>query len=740
MLCSLETRENKQRKRFFEGNAVGVLLPLPLAGPYDYRIPAGVEAAEGDFVEVPLRQRTLPGVIWNGTSDLRDTAKLKMVTRMLPVPPLPAVLKSFVDWVADYTVQPQGSVLRMVMNVPEALTPLVPVHAVRLASAKPTMKWSPARERVISVLSLESPLRPAELASKAQCTAAVIRGLISIGALESVPLAPGPFQMPDWRLKGRSLSEQQATVSMTLRSIVGKGFAVEVLDGVPGAGKTDVYFEAIAQALQQDQQVLVLLPEIALGAQWRSRFAARFGTLPQEWHSDLTRVQRRRTWRAVAEGQERLIVGARSALFLPFPELGLIVVDEEHDSSFKQEDGVAYHARDMAVARSKLGNFPCILVSATPSLETIMNVRAGRYRTSLLPDRATGAAPPAVEIVDLRRHAPPKDAFVAPLVRDALQETLAEGRQALLFLNRRGYAPLTLCRLCGHRLRCASCAAWLVEHRLLGTLLCHHCGYKQRPLTCCPECGSADTLRACGPGVERLAEEVASFLPDARILITTSDTLTGPNAADEMVARIERHAVDVIIGTQLVAKGYHFSLLKLVAVVDADMALGGNDLRAAERTFQLLYQVGGRAGRETKDGQGKGRVLLQTASPSHPVMLGLASGDRAEFLAAEEANRRASRMPPFGRLAAIIVSGREEGQAEAAARLLANNAQLPDGVRLFGPAPAPLALLRGRYRHRLLVSAPRSFRLSCWVREWVASVHLHRSVQLQIDIDPQSFL
>jgi primosomal protein N' (replication factor Y) len=664
---------------------------------------------------------------------------LKPLNTVLPAPPLPEVSRRFVEWVAQYTVQPQGAVLRMVMSVPEALSAGSPKRVLRLATPRSEMKLSPARQRVLAVLADGSPRSSSELARAAGCGTSVVRHLLAAGVLESIEIAPIP-QLPDGRLAGRALSGPQIAAATALRSRIGNGFSVELLDGVPGAGKTDVYFEAIAEALSCELQVLVLLPEISLGIQWRARFAARFGAPPREWHSDLGRADRRHTWRAVAEGNEPVIVGTRSALFLPFPRLGLIVVDEEHDSSFKQEDGVAYHARDMAVVRARLGSIPCILVSATPSLETVFNVRSRRYNGHTLQDRATGSAPPRTEIVDLRLDRPPKDCFVAPALRRAVQETIAAGRQALLFLNRRGYAPLTLCRSCGYRLRCNSCSAWLVEHRLLGLLQCHYCGYRRRLPRACPGCGAVDGLVACGPGVERLAEEVAAFVPGARTVLATSDTCSSPAAAEALMRSIERHEVDLIIGTQLMSKGHHFPLLTLVGVVDADAGLAGGDLRAAERTFQLLYQVGGRAGREPADERNLGRVLLQTAVPENPVIAALVCGDRARFLEAEAADRRESGLPPFGRLAALIISARDEAQAESAARSLALAAPPSDGLRILGPAPPPLALLRGRHRRRLLAIATRDFALSPWIRNWVARVPLSSTVRMQIDMDPQSFL
>ena len=538
------------------------------------------------------------------------------------------------------------------------------------------------------------------MAREAAVGPAVVRGLAVAGVLVAVDLPAVSLDeaQPDWRRAGHKLSAGQATAAGELvAGVKAAAFGVTLLDGIPGSGKTEVYFEAVAEALRQGRQVLVLLPEIALGAQWLERFRERFGAAPAPWHSDLTPARRRTIWRRVAHGRARVVVGARSALFLPFPELGLIVVDEEHDAAFKQEEGVIYNARDMAVVRARLGDFPLIAVSASPSLETVINVRDGRYRGLHLPDRHGGAPPPEVGIIDMRAEPPPGGQWLSATLRGALERTFADGEQAMLFLNRRGYAPLTLCRTCGHRLQCPSCTAWLVEHRgrqtqgahgteggsARGRLLCHHCGYGARPPVACPSCEAEGSFAACGPGVERLAEEVAALFPGLRTTIAASDTIAGPAAAARLVRRIEDHDVDLIIGTQIVAKGYHFPMLTLVGVVDADLGLSGGDLRAAERTFQLLYQVAGRAGRAERPG----RVLLQTYMPEHPVMEALASGDKDRFIAAEARAREAGGMPPFGRLVALIVSGRDGRAVDDVAQRLGRAAPREPGVTVLGPAP-----------------------------------------------------
>jgi primosomal protein N' (replication factor Y) len=725
-----------------------VLLPLPLGDALDYRAPDGAAAPEpGRFVRVNLGPRRLIGVVWEGEGDDIAEEKLRPIAEVLATPKLPAELRRFIDRVAGYTLAPPGMVLRMAMSIETAVLPPAPRRACMItedgmaALAEPAgpKKLTPARRRALQALRDGPAQTIAETARQAGVGTAVVRGLVTAGlAAENLaePVPPG-FEVPDWRAAGAALSPAQArAASRLVERVEDGGFRVTVLDGVTGSGKTETYFAAIAAALAQGKQVLVLLPEIALSAQWLERFRRRFGASPAEWHSDIGQTQRRDAWRAVSSGRARVVVGARSALFLPLPELGLIVVDEEHDPSFKQEDGVCYQARDMAVLRASLAHIPIVLVSATPSLETVVNVSRGRYDRVHLPERHAKARLPAVAIIDMRKEHLAPGRFLSPPLATALAETLADGEQALLFLNRRGYAPLTLCRACGHRFQCPSCTAWLVEHRFAARLQCHHCGYSTPLPAFCPECLAAGTLVPCGPGVERLNEEVAERFPEARVALMVSDLLPGPRAAADLADAMAAHRYDVLIGTQIVAKGHHFPMLTLVGVVDADLGLSGGDLRAAERTYQLLHQVGGRAGRAERPG----RVLIQTYMPEQPVMRALAADDRDRFLEAEAAQRRDAHLPPFARLAALIVSAPDAEAADFAARALARAAPHMPGVTVLGPAPAPLAVLRGRHRRRLLVQAERAVNLQAVLREWLGRVRVAGSTRLQVDIDPYSFL
>ena len=718
-----------------------VLIPLKLDGAYDYGVPAAFALQLGSFVVVPLGTRQVVGVVWGwGSADALNAvadARLKDVLDVLAVPAMAAVTREFVDWVARYTCSRPGSVLRMAMSVARALEEPAPVIAYAL-DGPPPARLTAARGRVLDLM-LDGKLRSArEIAEAAGVGAAVVRGLKQAGTLSEHAIAreSGPAQ-PDAKRPGRNLSEDQRTAADALAEKCQAGeFSVAVLDGVTGAGKTEVYFEAIAAALAGGRQVLVLVPEIALTSQWLGRFEERFAAQPTLWHSELKASQRRFNWRAVADGRARVVVGARSALFLPYCEIGLIVVDEEHDAAFKQEDGVIYQARDMAVARASLGRFPIVLASATPSLETLANVAAGRYQRFHLPERATGAALPEIEGIDMRADPPARGQWLAPRLIGAVKETLSAGEQALLFLNRRGYAPLTLCRACGFRFGCPNCATWLVEHRFQNRLQCHHCGFSLRMPETCEDCGGEHSFAACGPGVERLFEEAQQHFPGARAMIIASDTVHGPDSAREAIRRIADYEVDLIIGTQIVAKGHHFPLLTLVGVVDADLGLAGGDLRAAERTYQLMTQVAGRAGRAKHPG----RALLQTYMPQHPVMEALISGERQAFIERESEARRNQGLPPFGRLVALIVSGHDQSQVIDIARALSAAAPRGPNVEVLGPAPAPLHLLRGRFRHRLLLKAARNQNASGLAQDWVDRVKLPAAVRVAIDVDPYSFL
>ena len=707
-------------------------------GPLDYRVPVGMQVEPGTVVVAPLGPRQLIGVAWEAerlaTEEVGDN-RLRPLAGLVDVPPIPAPLRRLAEWTADYYLSPLAAVLRMVLPSSSALAGPRQMVEYRPTGLVPDRR-TPQRAKALAALEgRQGTVR--ELAAHAEVSDAVLRGLVSIGAIERVEVdGDAPFPNPDPEFAPPELNGEQAAAAASLIAAIGGGFDPVVLDGVTGSGKTETYFEAVAEALRQGRQTLVLLPEIALTEPFLTRFTARFGCEPVAWHSDLRSSQRRRAWRAIASGEAKVVVGARSALFLPYANLGLVVVDEAHEPSFKQEEGVQYHARDVAVMRGHFEAITVILSSATPAIETRHMVEIGRYRELLLKERHGAAIMPAIRALNLTQDPPPRGRWLAPTLVAELAANLEAGEQSLLFLNRRGFAPLTLCRTCGHRFQCPNCTAWMVEHRLMHRLACHHCGHIMPPPRLCPECGDEDSLVACGPGVERIADEVAALFPDARTAVVTSDTIWSPARAAEFVARMEEGAIDIVVGTQLITKGYHFPNLTLVGVVDADLGLQGGDLRAAERSFQQFQQVAGRAGRGDKPG----RVLVQTHDPDAPVIAALIGRDAAGFYAAETEARREAAMPPFGRLAAIIVSAEDQGEAQAVARRIGHAAPSIEGMAVFGPAPAPLAMLRGRHRQRLLVHAHRKLDVQDVIRDWLGALDWSAKVRVAVDVDPYSFL
>jgi primosomal protein N' (replication factor Y) len=726
------------------GELAPVLMPVALDQTYDYLVPEELELEPGCFVLVPFGPQQRIGVIWDKSlgepAKPVDPKKLKTIITRLDVPPLPLLTLRFAEWIAKYTLADLGMVVRMMMSAQAAFEPVKPRFGVAAVPGAPLPpRMTPERARAVEIASDGLIRAKSALAAEAACTSGVVDGLVKAGVLVEVAIPEKRFGQPQPRHMKVEFSPHQEQAVMALRSAVDAGtFSTTLLDGVTGSGKTEVYFEAVARALERGGQALILLPEIALTSQFLSRFEARFGCRPVEWHSALAGPERGRIWKGVATGEARVVVGARSALFLPYADLRMIVVDEEHDAGYKQDDRVHYQARDMAVVRASLGKFPVVLASATPSIESHVNARTGRYRHVILPGRFSGSELPEITAIDLRREQPDKGRWLAPRLVEAITETLAKKQQSLLFLNRRGYAPLTLCRSCGHRMECPQCTAWLVEHRFRKRLNCHHCGFSLPIPDRCQKCSAEGALVACGPGVERVAEEVAERFPDARLALLSSDLIPGLVEMREIIRKIEAGEADIIIGTQIVAKGHHFPDLQLVGIVDGDLGLAqGADPRAGERTFQLLHQVTGRAGRSFAEGRG----FIQTHMPEHPVMAAIISGDREAFLEREIAMRQSGGLPPFGRLAALVVSHREKDIAEGFAREVARRAPQATRIEVLGPAEAPIAVVRGRHRWRLLVKAPREQDIQAYLREWLAELpELKGDLRMSVDIDPYSFL
>ncbi|WP_111735416.1 primosomal protein N' [Roseovarius amoyensis] len=724
---------------FAEGELVGVLTAQPINRVLDYRAPEGGCLA-GAFVEVPLGPRKVLGVVWGPGKGDFDISKIRPVIRVLDLAPMREEMQAFLTRAGDYTLTPMSAMLRLATRAPGLADPPSMRKVYRPGDDAPD-RMTDARRRVMEAAAryggLGVTLR--ELSDEAGVSPSVVKGLAQHGALqeEDTPRdTPYPRLDPD--RAGVALTDEQRVAADALRAAVRTGgYGTTLLRGVTGSGKTEVYLEAVAETLARGRQALVLLPEIALTAEFLARIEARFGVRTPEWHSGVTMTERRRIWKMAGQGGCQVVVGARSALFLPFRDLGLIVVDEEHDNSYKQEEGVLYNARDMAVLRASLCGAQVVLASATPSLESWANAEAGKYTRLDLSARVGAAVLPEMRAIDLRAEKLPAGRWISPSLQQAVQARLAAGEQALLFLNRRGYAPVTVCRACGHQIGCAHCDARMVEHRFLGRLMCHQCGETAPMPPACPACGVEGRLAAVGPGVERLADEAAELFPDARIATLSSDLFGSARALKEQIADIAAGGADIIIGTQLVAKGHNFPNLTLVGVIDADLGLQGSDLRAAERSFQLIRQVAGRAGR----GDRPGTALVQTHQPEHPVIRAILSGDEEGFWRAEAGERRQAGVPPFGRMAGIILSSTDLQEAFDIGNQLARNAGplTAVGAQVFGPAPAPIARVRGRHRVRLLVKAPKGVALQGPISEWIAPVRGSPRFRLSVDIDPQSF-
>ena len=724
---------------FHEGELVGVLTTQPLDRLLDYKAPEG-GCWLGAFVEVPLGPRKVLGVVWGPGQGNFDPSKIRAVNRVLEDAPMREEMSHFLGRVADYTLTPMPAMLRLATRAPGLGDAPSMRKVYRLGEATPE-RLTEARARVLEVLRDYGGLSftLGELAGAAGVGTSVIKGLVTQGAVreEDTPRdTPYPALDPD--LAGKALADDQAASAEILREGVRSGrYGTTLLQGVTGSGKTEVYLEAVAECLRQGRQALVLLPEIALTNEFIHRVEARFGMPPAEWHSGVTLTERRRCWRMVGQGAAQLVVGARSALYLPFRDLGLIVVDEEHDTSYKQEDGVVYNARDMAVLRASLNEAQVVLASATPSLESWANVEAGKYRKLELTSRFGAAVMPKMSAIDMRIEDVPSGRWISPSLQAAITDRIEKGEQSLIFLNRRGYAPVTLCRACGHQIGCDHCDARMVEHRFLKRLVCHQCGETKPLPAACPSCGVEGKLAPVGPGVERMAEEVAAVFPEARVTVLSSDLFGSARALKEAIASIAEGGTDIIIGTQLVAKGHNFPLLTLVGVIDADLGLQGSDLRAAERTFQLMRQVAGRAGRAETPGE----ALLQTYQPEHPVIRAILSGDEEGFWSAEAAARKAAGVPPYGRMAGIVLSSPNVQEVFDLGAEMARRAEplRRIGAEVYGPAPAPIARIRGRHRVRLLVKADKTAPIQAALAEWTGQFKLPANLRLTIDIDPQSF-
>jgi len=722
----------------------GILLGLPFNDVFDYR--SDDNLVIGQLVVVSFGREELVGVVWKkGKSAQIEDKKIKPIKAVLNLPKLSDSLIKFIQKTAEYNMAPLGLVLKMVLGQKTNQLPKQKVTLYGLNIKNENLdgiRITESRKAVFDFFDNYEEAEKEEILLQTGVSESVISSMIKNGFLyrKDVLINEDAGEQKINLKKQADLTAEQQTAADVLCCKVGNGFSATLLDGVTGSGKTEVYFEAVAKALSLNKQVLVLVPEISLTTQWLKRFELRFGVAPYIWHSEVGVKDKALTWKAVVQNKAKVIVGARSALFLPFSDLGIIVVDESHDHSFKQESLVNYQGRDMAVLRAHLEKIPIILSTATPDLETIVNVEKGKYDCVKLTKRYAKAVLPEVKIIDLKKDKPVRGewgvSFLSPTLVNEINHNLERGEQSMLFLNRRGYAPLLICRDCGHRMQCPHCTSWLAEHRTSGELICHHCGYKMYTPKRCPECGSEDGLTACGPGVERIAEEVHYRFPQARTAILSSDITGNYREISAVIHKTAKKEVDILIGTQILAKGHNFPDLTLVGVVDADLGLMGTDLRSSEQTFQLLSQVSGRAGR----GEKKGMVYLQTLYPDNLILHAVIEHDRDKFLEFEKKSRKFLHMPPYGKLAAIVVSSTNMQLAESTAYRLGRCAPNTDLIETLGPAPAPMALLRGRYRYRLLLKTAKAVNIQEVLQKWLAMVNVKSNVRIDVDINPYSFM
>ena len=714
---------------------------------FDYACQKIQKLEVGQIVKVPFGKKAAWGVIEKLQEDRKDI-QIKQIIKVFDGYILSGYLMRFINWVAEWNFTSKGSVLKLVLsnidiiekeNKPIGWIMNTNPDISKLKKLFPNFKLTKKRKQIIRTLSQTKPILTKELIDQTGVSKRTISELKKLNIINSMEVS-SDISLPEFKVLRNSNiilnSSQRNAVEKINRIKSNNKFDAVLLDGLTGSGKTEVYFEIIAETLKQRKQALVLLPEIYLSSEWSMRFKNSFGITPLVWHSNLSKKVRRETWDQIIKGKVNVIVGARSALFLPFRTLGLIVIDEEHDHSFKQEEGVLYNARDMGIIRAKIENIPVILSTATPSLETWQNTQTKKFSHIELPKRIGDAELPRVKLIDMKGVNLPYNKWISPTLKDEISKNLVNRNLTLLFLNRRGYAPLKLCSSCGYRLGCKNCQSWLVEHKKNNLLICHQCGIQQKLPEICDECSEKETFISCGPGVERLEEEILDYFPDIRIEILSSDTIQSSEIMNDFLKRIRNGKIDLIIGTQIISKGHNFKNLTLVGVIDADMSLSGGDLRASEKAFQVLHQVSGRAGRENK----KGLVVIQTYDPKNQVIEALSKNNRDEFLKIESKHRKEINLPPFGKLAAIIISSKNQRELEAFSINLKKKSPSFQNVMILGPAPAPMYYLRGKYRYRFLIKSTKEVNIQKVIKDWVYKIKIPYTIKLVVDIDPYSFL
>lgn len=733
---------------FNVGDIVKVLIPNVINTGYDYRLTAPADV--GWFVRCTVMNRQYIGVIVGPGDSNLSPSKIKPIIEVCNFGRMSNADIKWIYKMSEWTLMSPGAVLRLIINVPDAFN-LPAVEQLYAYNFDADCKMTDARQKVADAFQSNDndAMSVNDIQTIARVGHSVVKTMIKNGILIPIETREKHNDLYNYKYTDTGtvkLNTEQQNAADTIATAINKNeFAVYLLDGITGSGKTQVYFDSALRAYNMGKSVLLMMPEIALTAQFMSRFEQRFGAPPVVWHSNLTAARRRDIWRGVANGSIKIVVGTRSALFLPWQNLGLIVVDEEHDTSYKQEDMGNYHARDMAVLRAKISNFPVVLASATPSFETLYNVARGKYNRLRLMSRFGGATLPKIETIDMREQRPEPyktdansdteiSGNLSPVLCAKISETLNQHKQVMLFINRRGFAPIVQCKKCGWVAQCPDCSVGMNYHKRLNKLICHMCGKMHDLPSVCPQCGNDVSMR--GAGLEKIEEEVAHKFPFAKTALVSSDTIMSREALERLVKKMENGEIDIIIGTQILAKGHHFPNLTLVGVVDADMGLFGTDFRAGEHTFQQLFQVAGRAGR----GEFPGHVLLQTFQPEHPVITAICAGNRDEFMKSDMESRRAAKMPPFGQLVAVVIESDKEQTLHKYCKQLSDVAPVLKGGKIMGPIAAQIYQIRNWYRMRFLVSGDANANLQPIVRDWLNKIKQPANVRVKIDVNPQNFM
>ena len=740
-----------------KSNEVAVLVSGPFNEPFDYTVESKKDGVcIGQVVLVPFGKRKNVGIIVGEGTRAIPQEKLKRIEEIYEINPIPQPSIELIYFLANWYCAYKGLVLKMVLSPVEAITSTEykKVYKSKFLDSDEIEeinkhKITSKRKLILDFLfKSKQAVFQEDLIDNTGVSKSILKDMTKKNLIVEELVkkqAYSNLKVPNYNkikfeINKLLNSEQKNAVEKINVSIKKKKPDCFLLDGVPGSGKTETYFQTVKTCLDEGKQILILLPEISLTPDWEKRFHQSFSFAPLVWHSGITKTKKKQIWLSALNSSAGVIVGARSALMLPILNLGLIIVDEEHDPAFKQEEGVRYNARDMAIYKAIRSSVPIVLASATPSLETYHNMKIGKYIHLTLPKRATGAALPDIKLIDLKANTPERGKWISSVLTNEIKSKLDNREQSLLFLNRRGYAPLTICNSCGNKIKCVNCETWLVEHRSQNTLVCHHCGYTKRISNTCDICGAEGQIKACGPGVERIEEEINQLFPEAKLTVLSSDTMKSQKTLVKTLEKIKNNKVDIIIGTQMIAKGHDFPDLKLVGIIDSDVGLSGGDLRASERSFQLLQQVSGRSGRHAIDEQDKGVVFLQTYDNENPIIRAIAKNNRDDFFEKELSSRKNANMPPYGRLAAIILSSKYERKLDGFASELLRIAPLFKNVKIFGPAPAPLYFLRGKYRRRFLIKSDKTVNIQDVLLNWTNKIKTPHNVKLTIDIDPFSFM